>query len=69
MHGSEVVIGGAGGAAAPPIIEIVRGLKGCQPPQNFWALRVQPLQYFDHNYLADSHYKTELKFEKETKGT
>ena len=46
---SEVVIGGA---AAPPIIETVRGLKGCQPPQNFWALRVQPLQYFDHNYLT-----------------
>ena len=35
---SEVVIGGAGGAAAPPIIETVRGLKGCQPPQKFLGL-------------------------------
>ena len=33
---SEVVIGGAGGAAAPPIIETVRVLKGCQHPQKSW---------------------------------
>ena len=33
-----VFAGGLGGAAAPPIIEIVRGLKGCQPPQKFLGL-------------------------------
>ena len=38
---SEVVIGGAGGAAAPPIIETVRVLKGCQPPQKIARQRAR----------------------------
>jgi len=33
---SEVVMGGAGGAAAPPIIAILRVLEGCQHPQKSW---------------------------------
>ena len=49
---SEVVMGGAGGAAAPPIIETVRVLRGVPAPPKFLALRVLHPQYFDHNYLA-----------------
>ena len=58
MSISEVVIGGAGGAAAPPIIETVRVLKGCQPPQKSRVSareNFQPPHHFDHNYLADSY--------------
>ena len=49
---SEVVMGGAGGAAAPPIIETVRVLRGVSAPPKILALRVLHPQYFDHNYLA-----------------
>ena len=45
-------MGGAGGAAAPPIIETVRVLRGVPAPPKFLALRVLHPQYFDHNYLA-----------------
>ena len=46
-------MGGAGGAAAPPIIETVRVLRGVSAPPKILALRVLHPQYFNHNYLAD----------------
>ena len=46
-------MGGAGGAAAPPIIETVRVLRGVSAPPKILALRVLHPQYFDHNYLAE----------------
>ena len=55
---SEVVMGGAGGAAAPPIIETVRVLRGVSAPPKILALRVLHPQYFDHNYLADFNIKS-----------
>ena len=48
-------MGGAGGAAAPPIIETVRVLRGVSAPPKILALRVLHPQYFNHNYLADFH--------------
>ena len=45
-------MGGAGGAAAPPIIETVRVLRGVSAPPKILALRVLHPQYFNHNYLA-----------------
>ena len=46
-------MGGAGGAAAPPIIETVRVLRGVSAPPKILALRVLHPQYFNHNYLAE----------------